>query len=489
MANRIRMEWKWQWLVGLVIAGGCCFVNIPPVSAAKMPSAAFTAVTDQGRPLVGASITVVDDVGAPVTACNNAACDIDQTVVPATGIVQFYADPGDYTVTLAGAGITRIFIASIVDPTGSSGITSINSQTGPAITLAVGTSGTDFAVANSTNTVTFNLPSASATARGVVTTGTQTIAGSKTFSTGITDNGGLTVNATNGSGFFTVRTANYNDAILTDPNTDQVSFFASSLYSLLQNMVTIDVPAGSAGFNGLWVQNTTAGGSGIFAAASGNGVTYGLNASASGSSDGAALNAVSSNTTAQVASFSRANSASVPMVSINRNSSSDTQAMFELNDATASAAGVAIGYNRNGTTKYFVAASTGGVYASEVASNASFGLVTDVSTGYGFVGADPCIYDGGVALLCATSTSDDHVTTTGYLSIADNSSNAAVAITQLGAGSAIEFETTKFVVSGTGELKFAGVSGDGTGKALCVKSDGNVGSCTDTPTGGACTCA
>lgn len=483
MAKGIRMEWKRQWLVVI----GALFISTGAF-ADLMPSAAFTAVTDQGRPMTGASLTVVDDVGAPVTACSNLACTIGQTTVPATGIVQFWADPGEYTVTLAGAGITRIFTVEIVNPTGSSGITSVNSQTGPAITLAVGTSGTDFAVANSTNTVTFNLPSASASARGVVTTGSQSIAGLKTFTTGIADNGGLSVNNTNGAGFFTVKTASYNDAILVDPTTDQVSFFAGSLYSLLQNMVTIDVPAGNAGYNGLWVQNTTASGTGIFAAASGNGATYGLSASSSGSSDGAALLATASNSTSQAGKFTRATAANVPIVSIDRNNSSDTQAMLELNDTTSSAAGVPIAYNRNGTTKFFVSVS-GGVYGLEVASNATFGLTTDVSTGYGFVGSDPCIYDGGTPLLCATSTSDDHITTSGYLSIADNSSNPAMFITQNGAGDAIQFETTKFVVSGTGELAFAGVSADGTGKALCVKSDGNIGTCTTTPTSGSCTCA
>ena len=65
----------------------------------------------------------------------------------------------------------------------SAAITSINSQTGASQTLAVGTSGSDFAVSTSSNTHTFNLPDAGASARGVVTTGTQTIAGTKTFST------------------------------------------------------------------------------------------------------------------------------------------------------------------------------------------------------------------------------------------------------------------------------------------------------------------
>ena len=70
----------------------------------------------------------------------------------------------------------------------SNAITSINSQTGPSVTLQTGTSGTDFVISASTNTITFDIPSASASARGLVTTGSQTIAGSKTFSSSIIGN-------------------------------------------------------------------------------------------------------------------------------------------------------------------------------------------------------------------------------------------------------------------------------------------------------------
>ena len=61
------------------------------------------------------------------------------------------------------------------------GITSINGESGPAITMAVGTTGSDFNVAAAANTVTYNLPDAGAAARGAVTTGAQTFAGAKTF--------------------------------------------------------------------------------------------------------------------------------------------------------------------------------------------------------------------------------------------------------------------------------------------------------------------
>lgn len=60
-------------------------------------------------------------------------------------------------------------------------IASVNSLTG-ALTITSGSSGTDVAVASAGSTITVNIPSASATARGVITTSAQTIAGQKTFS-------------------------------------------------------------------------------------------------------------------------------------------------------------------------------------------------------------------------------------------------------------------------------------------------------------------
>ena len=64
----------------------------------------------------------------------------------------------------------------------TAGLTALNGLQAQVQNFATGTTGTDFDIVSSGSTHTFNLPSASATARGVVTTGSQTFAGVKTFS-------------------------------------------------------------------------------------------------------------------------------------------------------------------------------------------------------------------------------------------------------------------------------------------------------------------
>ncbi len=97
----------------------------------------------------------------------------------------------DDIVTADATGLLkRRSVASIAS---NSSITSLNSLTGTTQTFATANSGTDFGIASAGTIHTFNLPDASATARGLVTNATQTIAGSKTLTDNTTINGTLTV--------------------------------------------------------------------------------------------------------------------------------------------------------------------------------------------------------------------------------------------------------------------------------------------------------
>lgn len=98
--------------------------------------------------------------------------------------------------TLSGYGITdgvptsrTITINGTTYDLSANRTWTISTGTVTSVAFATGTSGTDVNVTGSpitsSGTITLNIPDAGDTARGLITTGTQTIAGSKTF-TGIT---------------------------------------------------------------------------------------------------------------------------------------------------------------------------------------------------------------------------------------------------------------------------------------------------------------
>ena len=77
----------------------------------------------------------------------------------------------------------RLTAASNVSITPSSigALGSLNGLTGSTQTFGTGTTGTDFGIVSAAGVHTFNLPDASSTARGLVTTGSQSFSGNKTF--------------------------------------------------------------------------------------------------------------------------------------------------------------------------------------------------------------------------------------------------------------------------------------------------------------------
>jgi len=96
-------------------------------------------------------------------------------------VIRVYVNNSGKTITLHTEGTTLCQVIT----TFSTGLTAINSLTAQVQFLNTGTTGTDFNISSVGATHTFNLPDASSTARGAITTLAQTITGIKSFTSPI----------------------------------------------------------------------------------------------------------------------------------------------------------------------------------------------------------------------------------------------------------------------------------------------------------------
>jgi hypothetical protein len=210
---------------------------------------------------------VVDGVSVPNSNTRQTITGKDQETVLTVNLVQpfvsgqyiqlAYSSP-DANIQLGTftglTGPTRPDIPSViltVEPISSilpgsglaiTGLASLNLLTANAQTMVPGTSGVDFNISSVGSVHTFNIPDASTTARGLVTTGSQTLLGSKTFASGVA------ITSTSGSASTTTGALVVSGGVGIGQTLYTSSSYASSISGVILNNSVVT--------SGSWAGNT-----------------------------------------------------------------------------------------------------------------------------------------------------------------------------------------------------------------------------------------
>lgn len=173
------------------------------VMTAADAAAARTAIGAGTSSFSGAysALSGIPSTFAP-SAHTHAASDIVSGII---GTARLATGTADSTTYLRGDQTWQAIAAG--------GISSLNALTDATQTFATGTTGTNFAIVSAAGVHTLNLPDASATARGVVTTGAQTFAGAKTFNSTINIGGSSAWYTIEGNGGYRLLLGNQGAAI------------------------------------------------------------------------------------------------------------------------------------------------------------------------------------------------------------------------------------------------------------------------------------
>lgn len=541
---------KQIWIAGLLVVVG---VGRGWGLEASPP---FVAITDQGRAMVGATVTVVDSLGAPVVACSNAACSANITAIPASGIFQFWADAGTYNVTIAGSGLTRTYVAVI-----------------PAAAVTGAITDADFpSNYDSYMTRSQVLGAYSQTKMNRAATAAPTVDDDTTLNYKL---GSLWVDTVGQDVYFAADVTDgaavwkgISSATVDDGNNpNDTLFWDGSMWTPTARLVANSTQSG-AGNTGL-LRTDSSFQVGIINASTTLDIYSQVAAVINGTVIGQIrFGSTDSSVIPREAAFIKARA-------IDTWGSSSTSAATSLDFRVEANDGSAIGNNvlriqpglamigedipdgslqgfarlvtegisiadgdgdvaialitpntldvtvksytlpaNSGTAGYYLTTDGNSLFPTmswEPIAEApgdfnvigeitvtpdlvtpSYSFIGDPDTGFGAGGGVPCIIDEGISTFCSTANGVNTFSSlTGSLNIATGATaNDSINIIAVGgSGNQIEVNTSEFILNG-GEVTFSGVSGDGTGKAVCVKANGALGTCTTVVgAGGDCTCA